>query len=41
MPHQDANMATLKARLQAPLLAHWPWDADADPADLARSLRLP
>ncbi len=41
MPHQDANMATLKARLQAPLLAHWPWDVCADPAGLARTLRLP
>lgn len=41
MSEQAANLATLKARLQAPLLAHWPWQPDADPAELARSLRLP
>ena len=41
MSEQATNLATLKARLQAPLLAHWPWQPDADPAELARSLRLP
>ncbi len=41
MPHQAANLATLQARLQAPMLAHWAWDRQAEPADLARSLRLP
>ena len=41
MPERAANLATLKARLQAPLLAHWTWDPNATPADLARSLRLP
>lgn len=41
MPEQAANLATLQARIQAPLLAHWPWQPDADPAGLARSLRLP
>lgn len=41
MRHTAANVATLQARLQAPLLAHWGWDAQADPADLARTLRLP
>lgn len=41
MPEQAANLVTLQARIQAPLLAHWPWDTEADPAELARSLRLP
>ena len=35
-----ANLATLRARLNAPLLAHWTWDPNATPAELARSLRL-
>lgn len=41
MPERAANVATLRARLQAPLLAHWGWQPEADPAVLARSLRLP
>ena len=41
MPEMDANLATLKAHLQAPMLAHWSWDASATPADLALSLTLP
>ena len=40
MSEQATNLATLKARLQAPLLAHWTWDPNATPAELARSLRL-
>lgn len=41
MPQQEANLATLKARLQAPLLAHFPWDPQADVATLGASMRLP
>jgi dethiobiotin synthetase len=41
MPEQDANLDTLKAHIQAPMLAHWSWDADATPDELARSLTLP
>ncbi len=41
MPQQGANLATLKARLQAPLLAHFPWDPQADAATLAASVTLP
>ncbi|HYR25155.1 MAG TPA: dethiobiotin synthase [Aquabacterium sp.] len=41
MPEQAANLATLQARLQAPMLAHWSWDPAATPAELAPSLRLP
>lgn len=41
MPEQDANLATLKAHIQAPMLAHWGWDAQAQPAELAASLNLP
>lgn len=41
MPEQAANMATLQARIEAPMLAHWPWNPGAEPAELARSLRLP
>ena len=40
MPEQDANLAYLRARLAAPLLADWPWQPDAAPAAL-RFLRLP
>src|SRR3990167_6643486 len=40
MPERAANLATLRARLNAPLLAHWAWDPNATPAELARSLRL-
>jgi dethiobiotin synthetase len=41
MPEQAANLATLTDRIQAPRLAHWGWQPDADPAVLATSLRLP
>jgi dethiobiotin synthetase len=41
MPELDANLATLKAHLQAPMLAHWHWDAQAQPAELAALLTLP
>ncbi len=41
MPEQAANLATLQTHLQAPMLAHWGWDAQARPDQLASSLRLP
>lgn len=41
MPEQAANLATLQAHLQAPMLAHWPWAPQADAADLAASISLP
>jgi dethiobiotin synthetase len=41
MPEQAANLATLQARIQAPMLAHWRWDAQATPDELAKSLTLP
>jgi dethiobiotin synthetase len=41
MPEQGANLATLQAHLQAPMLAHWGWDAAARPEELAGSLQLP
>lgn len=41
MQEQAANLATLQAHLQAPMLAHWPWDPDATPQALAASLQLP
>lgn len=41
MPEQAGNLATLQARIHAPLLAHWGWDPVADSAELGRTLRLP
>jgi dethiobiotin synthetase len=41
MPAQAANLATLQAHIQAPMLAHWGWSPEADPADLAVTIRLP
>ena len=41
MPEQAANLATLRDRLRAPMLAHWGWDPKAQPAQLAESLSLP
>jgi dethiobiotin synthetase len=41
MSELDANLATLKAHIQAPMLAHWPWDERATAAELAQSLTLP
>ena len=41
MPEQEANVATLQAHLQAPMLAHWRWDPKAAPEGLAESLQLP
>ena len=41
MPEQAANLATLRDRLRAPMLAHWGWDPTAEPALLAESLSLP
>ncbi|MCH8179953.1 MAG: dethiobiotin synthase [Proteobacteria bacterium] len=41
MPEQGANLATLQARLQAPLLAHFGWDPHADVAVLGSGVRLP
>lgn len=38
MPALEDNIATLRDRLRAPLLADWPWAADATPADLPISL---
>lgn len=38
MPALEDNIATLRDRLRAPLLADWPWAADATPADLSISL---
>ena len=37
----EDNLLTLRARLDAPLLADWPHDPQADPADLAARLQLP
>jgi dethiobiotin synthetase len=37
---QEANLATLQARMQAPMLAHFPWDAQADAAQLGAALQL-
>jgi dethiobiotin synthetase len=39
MLEQDANIDYLREQLDAPLLAHWPWDPAAEPASLA--LQLP
>lgn len=41
MLEQEANVATLQARLSAPMLARWTWSPDSDPSELARSMRLP
>lgn len=41
MPEQEANLATLQAHLQAPMLAHWQWDPQASAAALAATLQLP
>ncbi|MGC4059648.1 MAG: dethiobiotin synthase [Aquabacterium sp.] len=41
MSELDANLDTLKAHIQAPMLAHWLWDERATAAELARSLTLP
>lgn len=41
MVEQAANLATLKAHLQAPMLAHWAWDPQVSAAELAQSMRLP
>lgn len=41
MPEQEANLRTLRQQLHAPMLAHWGWDAQAEPAQLALSLALP
>ncbi len=41
MPEQAANLRTLRTQLRAPMLAHWGWDAQAEPAQLALSLTLP
>lgn len=34
MPERAANLDFLRQRLRAPLLAHWPWDPQADAAAL-------
>ncbi len=34
MPERAANLQFLRARLQAPLLAHWRWEPTTDPAAL-------
>ena len=39
MPEQAANLATLQNHLQAPMLAHWPFDAEAQADQLP--LQLP
>lgn len=41
MPEQAANLATLRARIQAPMLACWGWSPQAAPQDLAQGMRLP
>lgn len=41
MPEQDANLATLQAHLQAPMLAHLHWQPEATAAELADALTLP
>jgi dethiobiotin synthetase len=38
MPERPANLEFLRHRLQAPLLAHWPWDPLAHPAGLRITL---
>lgn len=38
MPEREANLDFLRRRLAAPLLAHWPWDPQADPAVLPMEL---
>jgi dethiobiotin synthetase len=38
MPAQEENIATLRERLRAPLLADWPWAADATPESLTITL---
>jgi dethiobiotin synthetase len=38
MPEQGANLATLRARLMAPMLAHWGWDAAAQADQLKLDL---
>jgi len=40
MPEQEANLDFLRRRLDAPLLADWPWQPGAEPATL-RFERLP
>lgn len=41
MAQQEANVATLQRRMQAPMLAHWGFQPSASPFDLADSLTLP
>lgn len=41
MAQQQANVATLQRRMQAPMLAHWGFQPSASPFDLADSLTLP
>ena len=38
MLQPQANLDYLAARLQAPLLAHWPWDPEAQPDQLTLTL---
>ncbi|MEW6703829.1 MAG: dethiobiotin synthase [Pseudomonadota bacterium] len=40
MPEREANLAYLRQRLAAPLLAAWPWDPQADAATLTLQLPL-
>jgi dethiobiotin synthetase len=41
MPFEAENIATLEARIPAPLLGHLPWQARPDPGFAASRLRLP
>ena len=41
MAQQQANVATLQRRMQAPMLAHWGFQPSASPFELADSLTLP
>lgn len=41
MAQPEANLATLQRRIQAPMLAHWPWQPDAQVTELADRLTLP
>jgi dethiobiotin synthetase len=41
MTEQAANLATLQAHMQAPMLAHWQWDPQASVEALAAAIQLP
>lgn len=41
MAEPAANVATLKARISAPMLAHWTWHPNADVVALGQGLHVP